>query len=109
MKKRLLAMSIGIVSCWGLILPLAASGACAITGEVVRMADTAGSSTAYLTTTSLATVYYMVTSIDSDLRDALRSCQNSGKKCYVVGSAATCPSTGTARPMGSAVTIIANP
>lgn len=67
--KKLLGMGLAIVS-FGLMLPLTASAACLITGQVVRVYDTATVTNAFLKTSSLSTIYYSTVTTDSDLRDA---------------------------------------
>jgi hypothetical protein len=104
--KKILIMILGILS-FGLVMPLTVNAACALTGQIVRVMDNATATTAYLKTSPLSILYYTVGTTDSDLRDALRNCQNSGQRCYVIGSAASCPTT--TGSMGIAGTVIVNP
>lgn len=103
--KKLLLTGLAIAS-FGMILPSAANATCTITGEVFRVIDTATGTTAYIKAVPLSGVYYIATSLDSDLRDALRSCENSGHRCAVIGSIASCPAGGS---IGTATTVYANP
>ena len=103
--KKLLGMILGILSL-GLVMPLTVNAACSLTGQVVRVYDTATATTAYIKTTPLSAVYFIAGTLDSDLRDALRNCQNSGHRCNVVGTAATCPASGS---IGTVTTVTANP
>lgn len=103
--KKLLVMILGILSI-GLILPFSVNAACSLTGQVVRVYDTATSSTAYMKTSPLSTVYFLTGTTDSDLRDALRNCQNSDQRCNVIGSAAVCPASGS---IGTATAVTVNP
>ena len=96
------------------VLATSMSGAnayCTLTGNVVRMLDYTGSGYGYIKTSSLSTVYYRAYTPDTDLKNALRSCMNSGHKCRVQTGTSTsvCPTTGTGRIMpGSVLNIYAN-
>jgi hypothetical protein len=106
--KKILIMMLGVLS-FGLILPLTVNAACTITGEVVRVYDNAGQTTAYIQTTPLSTAYYVVGSVDIDLRNALRNCENSRHRCAVNGSVSTCPAAVAGANLGVANYVIANP
>jgi len=103
--KKLLGMGLAIVS-FCLILPLSANAVCSLTGQVVRVYDTATASTAYMRTSGLSNVYFITGTTDSDLRDALRNCQNSGQRCNVLGTATSCPASGS---IGTATAVTINP
>jgi hypothetical protein len=103
--KKLLGMGLAIVS-FGLMLPLTASAACGLTGQVVRVLDTVAGTTAYIKTSPLSAVTYTAGTADSDLGDALRNCENSGHRCYVLGNVASCPASGS---IGTVTQVIANP
>lgn len=82
---------------------------CGVSGQVVRTYDSATTMVAYLRTSSLSSVYYITSTSDMNLKEALRACKVKGKQCLIVGSATSCPTTGTARNMGSTISVYQNP
>jgi hypothetical protein len=106
MHKRLLVVAMLVV---GMVLPLTADAVCSIRGEVVRVTDFTTSSTAYLRTSALSSIIYFGSTTDTDLRNALRSCENSRHRCHLLGNATSCPTSGTFRFVGTISTVIANP
>jgi hypothetical protein len=109
MHKRLLVVAMLVVV--GMVLPLTADAVCSIRGEVVRVTDSSASSVAYLRPSALSSIIYYGygPATNPDLRNALRSCENSRHRCYLLGSGASCPTSGTFRFVGTILTVIANP
>jgi hypothetical protein len=107
MHKGFLAITMLVVV--GLALPLTAQAVCSQIGEVVRVTDTATTSTAFLRTSALSSVVWFGSTLDPDLRNALRSCENSRHRCQLIGNAAACPAAGALRFMGTITTVVANP
>ena len=107
MKKGLVVLV--ILGAFGLLFPLHARAVCNVAGEVVRLFDTAASTTAYIRPSSLATFVYSTTVVDSDLREAVRSCENSRHRCSVLGNIAACPVVGAIRNIGVPLSVTTNP
>ena len=104
--KKIFAVSMLLI---GLTLPGVVHATCTVTGEVVRVSQFPTSSQAYLRISALASFYYTGIATDTDVMDALRSCESSRHRCSLVGNASACPTTGTARAIGTISTVVQNP
>ena len=100
---------LGIFVAFSLLLPLTATAACSVTGEVVRIIDDGTTTFVFLRSNTLATFYYLGETTNDNLRAAARSCESSRHRCTLIGDLTTCVTTGTSRNIGNLTSVYTNP
>jgi hypothetical protein len=94
---------------FSLLFPLAATAACSVSGEVVRIFDDGTTTYVFLRTSALSTFYYLGVTTNDHFRAAARSCESSRHRCTLIGNLTACPTTGTSRNIGNLTSVYTNP
>ena len=86
-----------------------AHAACNQFGEIVRHSQSTTGSTVYLRNTTLSNIVWFCSTSNDRLQSAANAAAANGNRVLVSGNAASCPTAGTARPMGICNLIVLHP